>query len=92
MCSEPFSSDLISYTDYQYIINPHARKEKKDSETQVTSFLVHCQIGSDAHWACLESEEAEEGEEGRNENVYLPDQGGWCLWDSKDSYRGGQPY
>merc|ERR1711934_187422 len=34
LLSEPFSSDLISYTDYQYIINPHARQEKIDDQNQ----------------------------------------------------------
>jgi len=29
LIEEPFSTDLISYQSYQYIRNPHARKERK---------------------------------------------------------------
>merc|ERR1711934_719203 len=34
LLSEPFSTDLISWIDYQYIINPHARKERVDQEVE----------------------------------------------------------
>ena len=32
LIDEPFSSDLISHTDYQFIRNPHARKEKANEK------------------------------------------------------------
>merc|ERR1711865_648803 len=31
LLSEPFSTDLITWVDYQFIVNPHVRKEKAET-------------------------------------------------------------
>ena len=74
MCSEPFSTDLITWVDYQFIVNPHVRKEKADEAEAVSEHIAAYNTTLTAGPTGTGCQEKEEGQKGRNAHFHISNQ------------------